>query len=273
VQSLDDYLCLDDIVCYDADGKPFEQYPKVWVKKDLERDDKGKILNLTSYEGASYFEKQGLFKPSFALTCAIIQRLYQNRNDPEAAKVLMTYQEEQNKVFSGWHGTNTMIKWSENAKKGSIIHYPNDEDYPEYAGASNKIAFGVYKDNINKDRTRIELAFDAKGLYSCELEHALKIPAFGRYIKNLTGLQKQEILIDVAKYFKKKAFLPVYLDRGNITTSTWLGCHYSNYFLGSVIFGLFPYVDLGSFAARGVSTEEPSVKSPGLQIPCREETR
>src|SRR3989338_11093038 len=120
IQDKGDFLLLENIVCKDARGRIFEQYKALEVRKDIFRR-KRSPQNFTPCEAAVYCEQQGLFLPSFALSCNILTALYQGKSDPAIAKVLGQYK-SYSRYCDGWHITNTLIDW-ENTK---IIHYPTD---------------------------------------------------------------------------------------------------------------------------------------------------
>ena len=142
-----DYLVLQGVSCQDYKGNIFEEYSEIHVAKDIFRNDKGEQLRKNPYDHVVYAEEQGLFLPSFALTCNILQALYQGRSDPEASKVLMQYKNK----GSGydWHVQNTLVDW----KNRQIIHYPVDSDFLEYGRS----------ENINSRKARTPLSFKVKG--------------------------------------------------------------------------------------------------------------
>ncbi|HLC78059.1 MAG TPA: hypothetical protein VJH92_02965, partial [Candidatus Nanoarchaeia archaeon] len=68
IKSLDNFLVLENIVCVDADGKEFEKYDHIYVRKDIFRDAQGKSVNFNPYQAVVHCEENNLFLPSFALT-------------------------------------------------------------------------------------------------------------------------------------------------------------------------------------------------------------
>ena len=215
VKDLVDCLVLQDISCCDADGNVFENYSRLHVAKDIFRNDKGEQLRKSLYGHAVFAEEQGLFLPSFALTCNILEALYQGKSDPEVDKVLMQYKDNGN--GPGWHVQNTVVDW----KKRQIVHYPVDNDFPEHGG--NK--------NINNGGSRTSLGFKVKGFGYMLLKDALKKKEFRRYVMNLTGLKNPEILIEIGDYFGKpaKVWVPDNPEKVSYTSAAWLGCGI-NYF-------------------------------------------
>src|SRR3989344_5184125 len=77
ITSVADFLLLENIICVDSNNNPFEQYDKLQVRKDIFRDQNRGQVNFTPYHEAVHCEKNGLFSPSFALSCAIVAKLYQ----------------------------------------------------------------------------------------------------------------------------------------------------------------------------------------------------
>ena len=199
VSNTKDYVVLENIVCRVANGKPFEQYPELFIKKDIERGDGGKQINHTSYDWITYFEDKGLFLPSFALSCNILAALYNKRNDPAINKVLMQYKDKGDGY--GWHAQNTIIDWGANR----IVHYPT------------KNANGG---NINAGRTTKELSFRKRDFGNTSLQEALEKEDFKEYVQNLTGLTKPEILVDIGEYFGKPA--KVWVSSSDEKRAAWL---------------------------------------------------
>ena len=68
----DDFLAVENLQCVDADGNVFEQYDKLYVRKDIERDEAGKQLNFTPYKAIVHFESKGMSLLSFAGTCNLV---------------------------------------------------------------------------------------------------------------------------------------------------------------------------------------------------------
>ena len=204
------YLVLQDISCCDADGIVFENYSEIHVAKDIFRNDKGEQFRKNPYGHAVFAEEQGLFLPSFALTCNILEALYKGRSNPEVDKVLMQYKDHGSD--SGWHAQNTVVDW----KKRQIIHYPIASDFPEHGGS----------ENINSSKARTSLGFKVEDFSDMLLENTLKKKEFRRYVVNLTGLKNPEVLIKIGKYFEKPArvWLPINPEKTNRTRAAWLGC-------------------------------------------------
>ncbi len=226
VSSAKDYIVLENIVCRDADGKAFEHYPKLFVRKEIERDGHQQI-NHNPYDWIPYFEDMGLFLPSFALSCNILAALYNKRSDPEINRVLMQYKDHG--PGYGWHAQNTVVDWGANR----IIHYPA-------------------KDNqggrINTGKPTIDLCLKKKGIKDMSLKKAMKNKDFKKYIQNLTGLTTPEVLVEIGKYFGKPAY--VWTSSSDEKREAWLGCCDDD-------FNLYTDNDLDIIdAARGVRAEK-----------------
>lgn len=182
--------------------------------------------------------EQGLFLPSFALSCNIVAALFRRALrreadgsyetlDAEAKIVLDQYKDKGNGY--GWHAQNTITQWG----SSRIIHYPHDRDYPS-----------EHDQNSNSTRTPIILPFNRRGLQDKLLREALSRPVARAYTQNLTGLAEPSILVEVGEYFERPARLLV--SSYNETRAGWLGG-------GDVSFGLGAGGGLGSAgAARGV---------------------
>ena len=201
VSNSGEYIVLENIVCRDADGKVFEQYPQLLIKKDIERNGNQEQINHTPFDWVQYFEDKGLFLPSFALSCNILEALYNKRGDPEINKVIMQYKDKGNGY--GWHAQNTVVDWGAN----KIIHYPSQDSQGG---------------NINTTRPTKELTFKRKYIKDMTLEKALKNGDFKAYIQNLTGLIKPDTLVEIGKYFGKEAY--VWTSSGKDVRAAWLGC-------------------------------------------------
>ena len=205
-----DYICLENITCVDADGNVFEQYPKIYVRKDVEKDADGKIVYFTAYNAAAHFEQKAMRNPSFALHCNMLVALYAQRQEPELNKVLMQYKDKGN--GNGGHKPNTLISYAGQ----EVIHNPNDSDFPSDGGNSN----------INAGR-RVALGFSKQDLKSMPLEQALSDTVALRFVKQLTGMANPDLLVELGKYFQKEAYL--WIPNGDASNcskvrAAWLGC-------------------------------------------------
>ncbi|MFH1173959.1 MAG: hypothetical protein V1725_02405 [archaeon] len=216
VSAGDEYLPLENIICVDANGKEFERYAVLYVAKDIVRDSTLQVSH-TPYEWAEYFERKGLFLPSFALSCNILVRLFEKAVrqksdksyevvDADIDKVLRQYEDKGNGY--GWHAQNTLVDWG----KSTIKHYPLDGDFTSNGGTAN----------INRGITTIPFRFDRQGFNNLSFEQALKNKNFESYLRNLTGLQKPEKLIRIGEYFGKPA--RVWVSGDNKTRAAWVGC-------------------------------------------------
>jgi hypothetical protein len=233
ITDTNNYLMLENIICVGADGNKFEEHPTIYVCKDIERKENGNHMRFTPYQAISHFEKagNGLFLPSFALSCNILAALYVGQSNPEFKQALDQYKDYD--LAHGWHAQNTVVDW----KGKSIIHYPYDSDFPHDGG----------QDKVNQNRRR---QIDFKNLMptDCSLVDALNDGEYNRFIKDLTGLQNPEVLIEIGNYFQKdtRVWVPDQKDM-NYTGSTWLGCFDSIRFNICTGYSL-NYLD----AARGV---------------------
>ncbi|MBI5798022.1 hypothetical protein HZA98_03920 [Candidatus Woesearchaeota archaeon] len=202
------------------------------VARDIFRAADGKQTSKTPYNHVVYAEQQGLFIPSFALSCNILAALFKGKDNPDAKAVLDQYKDKGN--GDGWHAQNTLI----NYMNSEIIHYPSAADF----NATNP---------INLQQNRIVLPFDKSVLEDALLKDALKTSSFADYVQKLTGLDDPSILVDIGKYFGRpaKVWFP-WTGKNGVSFKekrvAWLGCGTGSLDLGS-------YDDLSSnSAARGV---------------------
>ena len=230
-----DFLTLENISCVDAEGNIFERYDRLDVARDIFRSGNAQV-DRTPYNHAVHCEKNGLFLPSFALTCNIVARLYERRSDAEIERVLQQYKDKGN--GAGWHTQNTIIDFG----SSKVIHYPSRSDFNQ-------------KDPINSSQPRTILPFVKDSLEDALLKDALRDASSRRFLQQLTGLHEPEILIEIGKYFGKpaKVWFPW---NGKArksfkeTRAVWFGCDNTSFFL-------VMYDDLiDASAARGVRRAE-----------------
>ncbi len=187
LKSFDDCFLLKDISCVDASGNVFERYDTLAIQKDIFRNAQCQI-DLTSYNGAVHCEQQGLFLPSFALTCNIVAALCQNRNNVKAKKILDMYKDKG--TGEGIYFQNTLINYATE----DVIHCPLAADFDQTTA-------------VNTARQRKQAHFKKAALQSSLLEHALTDTAHTRYVKQLTGLADPALLVEIGKYFGSPARL------------------------------------------------------------------
>lgn len=252
--TLTDFITLSPLRCVDADGKVFEEYQSLAVRKDIFRQQGGSQQNFTPYQAVVYGEKQGLFLPSMALSCNIIAALYPlavrkeadgsyTPLDPQAKSILDQY--KNHGAGYGWQAQNTVIDY----KEKKIIHYPRDDDFPSNGGNAT----------VNSSRQRVTLDFEKvqgkwpmkKTLENMTLEEGLRHPLVSRFIKQFTGLEDPSVLVEVGQYFQKPAKIwfptdPVKAENCTDIRAAWLGCN-------DYGFNLLAYDSLVNYnAARGV---------------------
>ena len=256
-----DFLVLENIVCYDADGNRFLHYPQLFVAKDIERQPDGKQINFTPYNAIATFEQMGMSLPPFPVSCAIVAELFKNKDDAEVRKVLLQYKDKGNGY--GWHAQNTVVDWGGT----QIIHHPQDHDFPVHGGTNN---INAQQSRESEDsliastsfqQSRIVLSFERDGLENEPLKKALKKPVAVRYTKNLSGLREPVVLVEVGDFFGKTAYQ--WVSSSDETRAAWLGCNNSNFVLNAG-----SNLDV-NYAARGVrlgsprNMSEPSLASSG----------
>jgi hypothetical protein len=249
----EDYICLEHIACFDIDGKVHEYYPKLYIKKDIERNGNGQFIQFTPYKGISHFEQQGngLFLPSLGLTCNILAALFKERQNPEIEKILNQYWDyvsgDGNKY--GWHAQNTLLDWHRN----HIINYPYDGDFNTDGG-----------NNVNVGKVGYRLSFEREGLQTKELEkvYSGNNSSMKMFMRQFTMMLEQpDMLVEFGKYFNKPAKIWIPNADCKDTRAAWLGCDHdylyldangnlnSNYAARGV---LFPSVAKGTSERSGV---------------------
>ncbi|MBI4980267.1 hypothetical protein HZC30_01765 [Candidatus Woesearchaeota archaeon] len=254
VSTAGDYLKLENIVCTDADGKVFESYSELYLAKDIIRNQQGGPVNFTPYHASVYYEQNGLFLPSFALTSNILAALFQKAVQKQSDGTYITLDAEVKKVLDqykdhgsgyGYHAQNTIIDFGAE----NVIHYPSARDY------SQAVA-------VNASQPRTALSFSKTALQDSLLEQALANPASVCYVTQLTGLRHPSILVEIGNYFGKPARLWFSWSGQKSTTDTskraaWLGCDNVDYFnLNSI--SILDDTD----AARGVRRGAPAGRTP-----------
>ena len=237
-----DYLKLENIVCTDADNNVFESYSELYLAKDIICNSDKSQINKKPYDWAVYFEPQGLFLPSFALSCNLLQALFQGRSNPEIKAILDQYKDKGN--GTGYQAQNTVVDFGAE----QIIHYPTVADFNQT---------GV----VNAGKPRVPQNFARAALQDSLLEDALREAEPTRYVKQLTGLRDPSILVEMGTYFGKPAKL-WFPWNGKAGTgfrekrAAWLGCNVT-------YFGLGAGNNLGNYdAARGVGLVLPRSGAP-----------
>jgi len=250
--TLDNYLLFEDIKCYDASGNIVRSYDKVYVAKDVVRED-DKPLMMTAYEAIEFFENLGTVNidgipyahrlPDFMLSSRILVEAYKKlahksvESESDWFSLLGQYCDYG--IKWGWHAQNTIIS------KGKIIHNPNDTDFQSYS-ARSKVNQGL----------RLELDF-VQDYDSMLLKDAFEEVNPLIDLKNLTGLKQEnwKIFPLIGKiYFRKSKF---WVDNDRTKTySTWLGCDNLEHF----DINASSKLDL-KFACRGVLIESKNQKS------------
>ena len=225
-----DYIKLENIVCVDADGVEFEKYPQLYVSRDIFRESNGQQKNYTPHNAAVYCEQNGLFLPSFALTCNYLAALFSmavekktdgsyKTKDATAKALLDQYKDKGN--GNGYQAQNTLIDFSTQA----IIHSPTSADF----GVTNA---------VNAAHPRIPKTFVKVTLQDSVLKTALQDQAHLRYVKQLTGLRDPRVLVEIGNYFGKpaKLWFPWSGKNGasyNEKRAAWLGCNAYYFSLGA----------------------------------------
>jgi len=244
------WFFLGRIICYGADGMPFETHDKIFVAKDVIREIDGTYQLFTPYQAITHFEAQGNgeFLPSFALSCNILATIFERAVkktgntyttlDAELKTVLDQYKDH----GAGWgyQAQNTIVQWDRRNSK--IIHYPDNTQFT---------VAGVV-DVINQQGYHKELEFNPTNKFGdVLLEEALNTPEFAKYVKNLTGLQNPLILSEIGAYFGKpaKIWLPNNPSTVKDNRAAWLGCNNCDFLINTCDILIYNY------GARGVRRE------------------
>jgi len=221
----DDFIKLENIVCYASDDRVIEEYDELFLSRDVVRNKDGSHKSFTPYQAITYFEKQkkGLFLPSSALSCVILASLFKSavkKNkkgkyeiiDQEIESVLQQYKDYG--PGYGCHNVNTVIDYG----RERINHYPSDLDFSTDGGT----------DNVNQGK-RKDFSFSKSDLEGGLLSEKLKIPSVYQFVRNFSGLQDPSVLVSLGAYFEKSSYVWFRDASSTATTAGWLGC-YGNYF-------------------------------------------
>jgi len=230
-------IWLKDICCKDEYGDIIEYYDKIFVKTSLATTNKKRASYFKLHGAVSFFERQkgDVFLPSAALTCNILAKLYELRHYEEMDNLLLQYLDY--KANDGWHLQNTIIAW----KAQRIIHYPGYSEVPKK----------IRKRDMNYNRDCKILGFALEHVEDTKLEFLLQEPSNLNFIKDLTGLEKPEILVEIGYYLRRptRVWFPDDIERAKPST-VFVGCRngYFDLYLGCGINYSGP--------ARGVFTQD-----------------
>ncbi|MBM3200539.1 hypothetical protein FJZ53_06375 [Candidatus Woesearchaeota archaeon] len=220
-----DHVRLENVYCKDKDGNVFERYNRLFVRTSLATTNKIRESCFTLPGAVSFFERQkgDVFLPSNALTCSILAKLYELRHYEEMESLLLQYSGHKK---DGWHLQNTLVDW--NWQK--IMHYPGYYEIPKK----------IKKRDINYKRACAPLEFNIKHGEDAKLEFLLREPKMADFIKDLTGLENPEILVDIGDYFKKPTrvwFPDEKHEQPEKPFTVWIGCRHDNFdiFLASKV--------------------------------------
>ncbi|MBN2459755.1 hypothetical protein JXB28_05715 [Candidatus Woesearchaeota archaeon] len=216
------FFLLPEIACFDEYLNYNEKYERLMVKKDVERDPKNpdmsrNRISMDTAGGINHFAGQGngMFLPSLALTCNILEALYDRRSNPEARKILMQYKDTG--FGQGWHMQNTIVNW----ETRTIIHYPQKSDFAPCYSTSPDINSGRpterYKINYSKiDNEPLEKALEQWGTRR----------GYDNFIQSLMGLSYPHVLVDIGKYFGKETQIYVLRNQAGIKVprAVMIGC-------------------------------------------------
>lgn len=211
-----EYVWLKEVCCKDEYGDMMEYYNKIFVKTSPATTNKKRSSYFKLQRAISFFERQkgDVFLPSTALTCNILAKIYELRHYEEMENLLLQYSDH--KANDGWHLQNTIIDW----KGQRIIHYPG------YSEAPKKIR----KRDMNYNRDCKILGFKFEHVEDTKLEFLLQEPDTTCFIKDLTGLEKPEILVEIGDYLRKPTRVWFPNDPEEAKPSTvWVGCRNDNF--------------------------------------------
>ena len=144
------------------------------------------------------------------MSCNIVARLFEQRNNAAVEKILQQYKDKGNGW--GYHVQNTLIDYA----TSRIIHYPSAIDFDQSIP-------------VNVSQKRTALPFSKSSLEDALLKDALVDASVKMYVQQLTGLQNPEILVEIGDYFRKpaKLWFPWSGKKGSQCKekrAAWLGC-------------------------------------------------
>ena len=188
--SLEDYIMLEDITCTDADGNVFEQYKRLYLAKDvIHYSPLGE--KSSTFEAILTAESQGGFVPSLALTCNILAKLLQLKEDPTIDAVLRSYA-----TLKGL-GTYTVQNTIIDCGNHEIIHYPM---------AHELVTAGFPRTVFVNVQQRRKFPYSAFGPGPISGPVWVLHPSFlangepKRFFQNLTGLSDPIVLYNISNY-------------------------------------------------------------------------
>jgi hypothetical protein len=222
-------ILIEGIACVGSDGKVFERYGRLYVDGDVIRNPREcysgigvhKHVRFAPYQAISQVEKLGSFVPDYPTHCNILVSLFRRAVrklgdgryevlDPKAQAILHQYKNYGSGY--GWHNSNTIV----DGVHDKIIHYPGDDDFPVYGGS----------DNINANREMLERLVKpfvrVKGWSNSSLEDALNDTKKVQFLKDFTGLEHPEVLLEIGEYLGETAWF--YPHSKDEVWATWLGC-------------------------------------------------
>ena len=204
------YATLQSIVCTDKDEVLFEQAAELRVAQGVIRDDKHRAKEFTFIGGVQEIPKamNGWYMPSFALTCGILAKCYEQRDTQPYKDVLDQYREAG--VKQGMHATNTIIRWADR----TIIHYPDEKDFNILGHPG-----------MNSTPTRKAMEFDSWTKGSQWLANVLEDNSIHDFLAKLTGLAKPELLLDIGRYYGLETLVLFPCDESEFyETKASIGC-------------------------------------------------
>lgn len=232
----DDSYVFENLSCVDADGREFRHFDRLFVNNDVFRTGDGSVRYLTPYEAIVVSEEDGLFLPDSATTCAILAAAHRAGN----TNLLDQYKRM-------WHVQNTLVDF----ESSEAIHYPTASDFGRTG-------------SINAGKECVALPFDKSRLCDNLLNDELRDKDARRYVRQLTGLEKPEVLVELGEYFGRPAKLLFPWDgytgsNYSRKNQVWLGCNLNS-------FNLFAGNFLSGFsAARGVRASDSEPRAEGAQ--------
>lgn len=188
-----DFFILKDIVCFNYQGKPFEVYPQLEIAKDCLRHEESPVI-MSRNAAVSRFNalEDGSFLPSFALQCAILEALYQNRTLPGSKEILKSYYE-----MHGPGNSNTVVIAKENG--GTIIHYPDD------VGRRVELPYRIHGPGfLDAMATVLTESFVETFSFGFTVSPRSNFSIQTEFVRNVTGRFNPSILAAIGKYLRRE---------------------------------------------------------------------
>ena len=194
-ENIDKTITLENIKCVDSRRRVITEYSVLPVHRDYFRYDNGEPLHFGLADALQHAGRPMKMLPTMAVTCNILARLYEHRGEPEARQVLDLYKLDRHFQFfdKKLPRFNQFVQATVVANMGS-----------EYNGVIHLVG-----DFVSGGDTEFKVAWERRGIQFNEsldqlmplpLEQAVNQSMHRALLMDLTGLEKPEVLLEIAAY-------------------------------------------------------------------------